>query len=322
MGGAGLIDVVIPAPAVIDKEFLESVDRFQDALRAIRLPYATEPALTHVLSFADADRAIRSNQLLAIVSPALRFKAMKGVMPSFANQMKTAQPDQHGQHYFRIMLRTSQQKTAEEQSELILAIGQTAEEHFSSQQAPPITTGFFVLLSDLVNGVLEDQAKTFGVAVAFIFVAVLVAFRSVKLAIISLLPNALPIVGLLGALGWLDIRVNMGVAMIAAVSMGLSIDGTIHYISAYLRYKSERVRTAQAIEQVQIRIGPPVIYATAALVAGFGSLCTSEFMPTVFFGMLVGLSMLGGLLGNLILLPVLLTLFDTPHLTNSELGSE
>ena len=315
LGGAGVLDVVIPAPASIDMEFLETVDGLQDELRQIRLAGSEQPALSHVVSFADADRAIRSNKLLAIANPVVRFEAMKRVMPSFANQMKTAQPDENGQHYFRIMLRTSQQKSADEQTELIASIDQKVEAYFPNRHSPAFTTGFFVLLSDLVNGVLRDQTKTFLVAILFIFLVVLVAFRSMKLAIISLFPNVLPIIGLLGMLGWLGIRVNMGVAMIAAVSMGLSIDGTIHYISAYLRYKSEGVETVSAIQQVQIRIGRPVIYATAALVAGFGSLCTSEFIPTVFFGLLVGLSMLGGLLGNLVLLPVLLTLFDRQTLS-------
>ena len=315
MGGAGLLDVVIRSPNTLNRDFLDRIDGMQTELRNLTLETdAGQPALTHVLSFADANRILETNPVIYAVPPNIKFMAMARVMPGFAAQMKTMMPDEHGHHYFRVMLRTSQRKTAEQQAELIDRIKAIVNSSFppsgSSESPNTMTTGFFVLLSNLVNSVLADQVKTFLAACVFIGLVILVAFGSLRLVVIALIPNIIPVFGLLGMLGWLGIKMNMGAAMIAAVSMGLSIDGTIHYLTSYRANKHSGLRTAKSIDLVQFRTGRALIYSTIALVFGFGSLCTSEFIPTVFFGGLVSLSMLGGMLGNLIVLPVLLTLLD------------
>ncbi|MDG2012510.1 MAG: MMPL family transporter [Pirellulaceae bacterium] len=318
MGGAGLLDVVIQSPPALTRSFLGKVEVVQDKLRTLTLTDANgviRPALSHIVSFADASRITGTNPVIAMSSPELRFRAMVGVMPGFAAQMKTLTADDQGKHYFRIMLRTSQRQTAEEQAELIENVKSIVSESFPQgddlENPQTMTTGFFVLLSDVVNSVIADQVKTFFAACLFIGIVMLLAFGSLRLVLIALIPNVLPILGLLGLLGWLGIRMNMGAAMIAAVSLGLSIDGTIHYLTGYRANKRHGMRTAKAIDRVQFRTGRALIYATFALVIGFGSLCISEFIPTVFFGGLVGLSMLGGMLGNLVVLPTLLILLDS-----------
>ena len=132
------------------------------------------------------------------------------------------------------------------------------------------------------------------------------AFRSVVLALIALVPNVLPIVVVLGAMEWLGFKVNMGAAMIAAVSMGLSVDSSIHYITFYLRARRAGLNVREALSEVQQSVGRAVTYSTIALIVGFLALCSSEFVPTIYFGCLVSLAMLGGLLGNLVVLPLLL----------------
>jgi len=94
--------------------------------------------------------------------------------------------------------------------------------------------------------------------------------------------------------------------MIAAVSMGLSIDSTIHYVTSFQRQRADGQSVTEALEHSHRTVGFSVVLATLALVVGFSVLCTSQFVPIVYFGLLVGLSMLGGLLGNLFLLPLLL----------------
>ena len=98
---------------------------------------------------------------------------------------------------------------------------------------------------------------------------------------------------------------NMGAAMIAAVSMGLSVDSSIHYLTGYLveRQKGDHGR---ALRQTQGRVGRALVLSTLALIVGFTALCVSEFVPTIYFGILASLAMLGGLLGNLVVLPLLL----------------
>lgn len=318
LGGAGVLDVVIESPKVLTRDFLNDVERVQQRLSDLTVLDQNgeqAPALTHIVSFADASRIIESNPLVSMIPPELRFRAMAEVMPGFAAQMKTMKADVYGHHYFRIMLRTSQRQSAEDQALLIANVKTVVSEVFPEQAGAKsqrtMTTGFFVLLSDVVNSVLADQVKTFVAACLFIGLVMLLAFGSVRLVLIGMIPNVLPILGLLGLLGWLGIRMNMGAAMIAAVSLGLSIDGTIHYLTGYLKSTRRGIRTSKAISRVQFRTGRALIYSTLALVIGFGSLCISEFIPTIFFGGLVGLSMLGGMLANLIVLPTLLVLLDS-----------
>ena len=322
LGGAGVLDVIIQSPQALTRDFLRDVERVQQRLSELTVSGETgevSPALTHIVSFADASRIIESNPLVSMIPPELRFRAMVEVMPGFAAQMKTMKADEHGHHYFRIMLRTSQRQSAEDQALLIARVKQVVSDVFperaGSQNQRTMTTGFFVLLSDVVNSVLADQVKTFLAACLFIGIVMLLAFGSVRLVLIGMVPNVLPILGLLGLLGWLGIRMNMGAAMIAAVSLGLSIDGTIHYLTGYLKNTRRGILASESIARVQFRTGRALIYSTLALVIGFGSLCISEFVPTIFFGGLVGLSMLGGMLANLIVLPTLLVLLDSGRTT-------
>jgi predicted RND superfamily exporter protein len=119
-------------------------------------------------------------------------------------------------------------------------------------------------------------------------------------------------------MGWLGLKVNMGGAMIAAVSMGLSIDSSIHYLIAY-RKSIESGRSAmRSLAGVQQTVGRAMVFSTVALILGFAALSTSQFVPTIYFGLLVSFSMLGGLFGNLIWLPLLLRLTQGKSVMSAE----
>ena len=167
-------------------------------------------------------------------------------------------------------------------------------------------TGFYVLLTHLIESLLRDQWTTFAAATVGIFLVMVLAFRSVPLALVTLVPNVLPVVWLFGAMGWLGVPINMGAAMIAAVSLGLSVDGSIHYVKSYQRLRGLGEPLDEALQAVQATVGRAAVLGTLALVVGFSTLATSDFVPTVYFGTLVSLSMLGGLIGNLVVLPLLI----------------
>ena len=171
-------------------------------------------------------------------------------------------------------------------------------------------TGFFVLLTNLVDSMLRDQWLTFSIALGGIFLMMLVSLLNFKLALVSMLPNALPIMVVMGLMGWLGLKINMGAAMIAAVSLGLSVDSSLHYLLSYKKARRAGQSRFAALQEVQQTVGRALVFATLALIIGFSSLCFSEFVPTIYFGALVSLAMLGGLLGNLVLLPLLLRLVE------------
>lgn len=306
LGGAGVWDIMIPAPTRLTEEYLSQVRDFQQQLRQLTSGRdVADPALTKVLSMVDALDAARAQRSLALLPPELRARGMQAVMPDFVTALRGTDPETQ-QPYLRIMLRAFDRRDASDKQELIAEVSRLACRNFSEEETR--VTGYFVLLTHLVISVLRDQWICFFVTLLGVGVMMSIAFRSPTLALAALTASALPILVLLGTVGWLGIKLNMGAAMIAAVSMGLSVDSSIHYLFAFRRARDRGVSTTDALQQAQQTVGRALVFATLALVVGFLALCTSQFVPTIYFGVLGSLSLAGGLLGNLVVLPHLLAL--------------
>ena len=326
LGGAGVWDIILPAPHQLDWEYIERVQRLEARLRnEVGVGIAgvdnenRHPAagLTKVLSLSDAviatsptDLSTTDVRLLreGVVRTGLAF--MQSSMPVFTAALHGQDTQGTKSSYFRIMLRARERQPANQKRELIEQVTRISREEF-----PPVegnssaeVTGFFVLLASLISSLVRDQWLTFGVATLGIAAMLTVAFRSLRLAAAAVAPNALTILLVLGGMGWFGLRVNMGAAMIAAVSLGLSVDSSIHYVTYFRRLHLARGDAVAAIAEVQHTVGRAVVLSTLSLIVGFSVLCSSQFVPTVYFGLLVSLSMVSGLLGNLVLLPLLLRL--------------
>jgi predicted RND superfamily exporter protein len=321
LGGAGVWDVILPAPEHLDWEYLSKVRRLEDRLRreVVVQTAAGQPApgLTKVLSLADGvvaaaakdpDRMPGGVRRNFMVNLALRLFARK--TPAFAQTLHGEDPRQPGRYYLRIVLRARERQPSRQKQQIIRQVERISREEFPPTADSPgaEVTGFFVLLTNLIHSVIRDQWITFAVATAGIGLMMLVALRSLRLALVALVPNALPILVVTGLIGWLGLKINMGAAMIAAVSMGLSIDSSIHYITAFRRVRGEGKSLRDALAAVHQSVGRAVVFSTLALIVGFTVLCTSQFVPTTYVGALVSLTMLGGLAGNLVVLPLLLKL--------------
>ena len=310
LGGAGIWDVFLPAPPTLDFGYLQRV-RGLVARIGEELPAADgsdEPAVRAV-SIADAVWATapnleRSRLITRTIAVSASVAAMRTHMPTFAAALYSEDPQSPGDFYYRIMLRSAERQSAAEKLHLIETVTRLAREEFPEAEV----TGFFVLLTNLIQSILRDQWLAFSVATGGIALCMLLAFRRLRYAAVAMVPNVLPILTVTGVMGWAGFKINMGAAMIAAVSMGLSVDSSIHYIQAFLRARRSGRTVAEAILDVQQTVGYAMILSTFALVAGFAVLATSEFVPTIYFGVLVSLAMLGGLAGNLVLLPLLLWL--------------
>jgi predicted RND superfamily exporter protein len=232
-------------------------------------------------------------------------------MPTFMGALQGK--DDEGRRWLRIMLRARERQPAERKRALIETVTRVAREAFPGNKANEPraeVTGFFVLLTRLIESMIRDQWVTFGIATGAIFLMLLVGFRRLSWALVGLIPNALPVFALMGALGWLGLKINMGTAMIAAVSMGMSVDSSIHYFAAFGRLRRSGQAVHEALDAVQRSVGRAMVVSTLALIVGFSVLCTSEFVPTIYFGALVSLAMLGGMAGNLVVLPLLLSVTE------------
>ena len=320
LGGAGVWDVLLPAGEAIDGKVLGDMARLEQRLRTeVTIPDRdgrAVPALTKVMSLADVMAAVSPISLERLQSTQLGSWLVTNAIDMIQKQVPQlsrtfiGRDPEDGSTWLRVMLRAHERQPAAQKRAIIEQVNRIVAEEFPARAGRPAgaVTGFFVLLSQLVDRMLSDQWLTFLLAAAGIFLLLAVSFRSLLVATVALVPNALPIFVVLGLLGWAGERINMGTAMIAAVSMGLSVDSSIHYLAAFRRRLAAGQPIAAALETAHQTAGRAMIFSTLALVIGFLALTTSGFIPTVSFGALSCLTLTGGLLGNLVVLPVLLSL--------------
>ncbi len=312
LGGAGVWDVVLPAPKVLSQKYLDEVLALERRLLAIEVPGDSPLRLSHAMSFADADAAATSLPKLRALPIEARLFGMRQVMGEFVDTLITKQKGD--ERSLRIMLRSHEQSESVQKEQLIAQVRTAVDETMRSEswrttlkgEAIATVSGYYVLLTELVSSVVADQWRCFALAALGIGIAMAIALRSPWFALLSILPNALPSFCILGWMGWMGVRVNLGAAMIAAVSMGLSVDSSLHYLMRFQRERSLGKTIIDALESAQSEIGMAMFLSSLALVVGFGSLATSDFLPTVVFGTTAAISILGGLLGNLFILPSLL----------------
>jgi predicted RND superfamily exporter protein len=168
-------------------------------------------------------------------------------------------------------------------------------------------TGIFVLYNNLLKSLFDSQIKTLGLVFLVIYIMLVMLFRSVYLAFIAIVPAVLPVFLILGTMGWLGISLDMMTIMIASVTCGIAVDNMIQYTFRYRsEYYADRNYTA-AMFRSHNSIGVAILYASLTIIAGFGILALSNFIPTIYFGVFTSMAMSAGFLGSLTLLPMLLT---------------
>ncbi len=170
-------------------------------------------------------------------------------------------------------------------------------------------TGLLVLYNNMLQSLFTSQILTLGVVVLALTGMFCFLFKSVKVALIALVPNLLAVGSVLGFMGWLNIPLDMMTITIAAISMGIAVDNTIHYI---YRFKKEFMINRAYIKTLHLchgSIGYAMYYTSITIIIGFSILVLSNFLPTIYFGLLTGLAMFIALFASLTLLPQLLVVF-------------
>jgi len=170
-------------------------------------------------------------------------------------------------------------------------------------------SGLLVLYNNMLQSLFKSQILTLGVVMAGIALMLLVLFRSVSLAIIGIIPNIMASGIILGLMGLLGIPLDMMTITIAAITIGIAVDNSIHYI---YRFREEFTRTQDYIETLHYchaNIGKAVFYNAVTIIIGFSILVLSNFIPTIYFGLLTAFAMLVALLGALTLLPKLILMW-------------
>ena len=167
-------------------------------------------------------------------------------------------------------------------------------------------TGLLVLYNNMLQSLFSSQILTLGVVILALVCMFMILFRSWKVALIAITPNLLAIDIVLGIMGWLRIPLDMMTITIAAISIGIGVDNTIHYI---YRFKHEFKMAGNyicSIHQCHSSIGNALYYTSLTIIIGFSILALSNFIPSIYFGLLTGLAMVIALIAALTVLPQLL----------------
>ena len=161
----------------------------------------------------------------------------------------------------------------------------------------------------MLDSLFESQFKSFAFVIMIIFIMFLILFKSIKLSVIGIIPNIFSAFFILGIIGFLKIPLDIMTITIAAITIGIAVDNTIHYLYRYKQFnKSHNV--IKSIKMTNESAGLAVLITSITIAIGFSILCLSNFIPTVIFGIFTSLAMIFAMSGVLILIPSLLKFYQ------------
>jgi len=206
----------------------------------------------------------------------------------------------------RILLRIIDSREDLRRQELLQRIRRDLTTELGFEEDEVVVTGLLVMYNNMLQSLFRSQISTLGVVMVGIGIMFLILFRSFSLSVIGIVPNMLGAAVVLGVMGWLDIPLDMMTITIAAITIGIAVDNGIHYI---YRFREEFARSGDYEETMylcHLNIGKAMLYTTTTIIFGFSILVLSNFIPTVYFGVLTALAMLIALLAALTVLPKLI----------------
>ncbi len=170
-------------------------------------------------------------------------------------------------------------------------------------------SGMAVLYNNLLQSLFRSQIMTLGAVFAAILGMFILLFRAFRLSLAAIVPNIIAAGLILGLMGWIGIPLDIMTITIAAINIGIGVDDSIHYIH---RFRGEFLQDRNywaAIHRCHGSIARAMYYTSITIVLGFSILALSNFIPTIYFGILCGLAMIAALIANLMLLPILIARF-------------
>jgi predicted RND superfamily exporter protein len=206
----------------------------------------------------------------------------------------------------RISLRVLDSKEDLRRNELIKKINYDLENKLNLDKNEFKLVGVLILFNNLLQSLFKSQILTLGIVMAGITLMFLILFRNLTLSLIGVVPNFMAAFLILGIIGLLGIPLDMMTITIAAITIGIAVDNSIHYI---YRFKEEfdKIRNYnKALEICHSTVGVAILYTSITIVFGFSILVLSNFIPTIYFGVFTGIAMMLAMISVLTLLPKLI----------------
>ena len=167
-------------------------------------------------------------------------------------------------------------------------------------------TGVSVIYSNLLQSLFGSLFGSMSIVFVSIFLMFLILFKSLNLALLGMVPNFLSAGAVIGTIGLLGIPLDVMTVTVAAVSVGMGVDNTIHYIFRFKKEYSATNNYLTASKNTHTTVGKALLYTSLTIIFGFLSLTISNFNPTVYFGLFTALAMIMAIISSLVLLPALL----------------
>jgi predicted RND superfamily exporter protein len=209
----------------------------------------------------------------------------------------------------RITIRVKETSRTLNRAELLEDLHRFMQEDMGYSQERYRFTGMLVLYNNLLQSLFVSQILTLGLVFIAITAMLVVLFQSFNLALIGIIPNLMAALLVLGGMGWAGVPLDMMTITIAAISIGIGVDNTIHYVHRFKREFKLDGDYIATMYRCHGSIGRAMYYTSITIIFGFSILALSNFKPSIYFGLLTGVAMLSALLGSLLLLPKLLLLF-------------
>jgi uncharacterized protein len=309
LGGVYSFQIMLEGPpeSLKTPDALQRIDRLEDTLR--RFPYVRK--VTSV-----ADYVKRINKELNDGRP--EANVIPADADTIAQELFVFALGGEGRHelervvasdYSRAQISIKLQSMS---SDLVLEqvedADRLAKEAFAGTGITVLTTGSGRLFSTLDHYLVMSQLSSFGTAFFTVFGVIFLVFRSFRFGLLTIAPNLLPVLAVLGVMGYLDISMNVATVMVASVALGIVDDDTIHFINRYRREAAAGRSTDEAIQIATAHEGRASLTTAIINSAGYGVLLLSEYKPTAWFGGLLALTMLTAFLAEVFILPATIKL--------------
>jgi predicted RND superfamily exporter protein len=266
------------------------------------------PEIGKVLSVASGikvARNLKDGEPLSELDLAL----VKNMLPEDIKDNLLSSYISEDENQVRISARVIESAEGLNRNELLSEISNTLKSDFGLKDDQFRLTGLAVLYNNMLQSLFDSQIGTIVFVFSIIFIMFLILFRSIYLSIIGIIPNLLAASVVLGGMGLFSIPLDIMTITVAAISVGMAVDNTIHYIHRFKKEFSLTHDYKTSMQNSHKTIGRAMFYTSSTIILGFLVFATSNFNPSVYFGIFVSLAMIMALLGALTLLPQLILLF-------------
>ena len=206
----------------------------------------------------------------------------------------------------RISFRVYESYPDLQRGELLKKIKRDLTSELGLKESQVKLTGMLVLYNNVLESLITSQILTIGFVFAAIMIMFLFLFRSIKFAVIAVIPSIIASSSVLGLMGLMNIPLDIMTITIAAICIGIGVDHSIHYVHRFRKEILDSSHADVAIKNAHNSTGQAIYYTSVIIILGFSILAFSNFIPTIYFGLFTAFAMLLALFANLTLLPVLL----------------